>query len=99
MTALSFVWVHPYSQNSRCDIYTIRLMVHVHDFIAGVGVITRKGGSSRGVYVPKLSLRLTRSYNLAALDWVSISLISHKRATVHVVSGVGAGVGEEGFVS
>ena len=20
MTALSFVWVHPYSQNSRCDI-------------------------------------------------------------------------------
>ena len=21
MTALSFVWVHPYSQNSRCDIY------------------------------------------------------------------------------
>ena len=22
MTALSFVWVHPYSQNSRCDIGT-----------------------------------------------------------------------------
>ena len=21
MTALSFVWVHPYSQNSRCDTY------------------------------------------------------------------------------
>ena len=21
MTALSFVWVHPYSQNSGCDIY------------------------------------------------------------------------------
>ena len=21
MTALSFVWVHPYSKNSRCDIY------------------------------------------------------------------------------
>ena len=21
MTALSFVWVYPYSQNSRCDIY------------------------------------------------------------------------------
>ena len=22
MTALSFVWVHPYSQNSGCDIYS-----------------------------------------------------------------------------
>ena len=22
MTALSFVWVHPYSQNSRCDTNT-----------------------------------------------------------------------------
>ena len=24
MTALSFVWVHPYSQNSGCDIYFIK---------------------------------------------------------------------------
>ena len=23
MTALSFVWVHPYSKNSRCDIYKL----------------------------------------------------------------------------
>ena len=26
MTALSFVWVHPYSQNSRCDIYKVLAM-------------------------------------------------------------------------
>ena len=27
MTALSFVWVHPYSQNSRCDINVTHLLV------------------------------------------------------------------------
>ena len=32
MTALSFVWVHPYSQNSGCDTIILK-QVNLHDFI------------------------------------------------------------------
>ena len=31
MTALSFVWVHPYSQNSGCDIYMYNYLGHIED--------------------------------------------------------------------
>ena len=31
MTALSFVWVHPYSQNGRCDILTVCFAYQIYE--------------------------------------------------------------------
>ena len=33
MTALSFVWVHPYSQNSGCDIYIKFHTINVYSVV------------------------------------------------------------------
>ena len=62
MTALSFVWVHPYSQNSGCDNNIKHSNTHCIHITSMVTAPVHIYCSTSVVYIKSLSLHILQSY-------------------------------------